>query len=195
MKFIKLKELKENKNLKWKVILLIVLLIIFLINLVVIHTKRSKEREQFKKELEVYQKKELESEDGSVANFGTEVSDETEDNGVANFDTKNFIINLEEYASPLLGEHTYLLEESLLEYLSAEKFNQQEAEIFYVMIPENDEAVVHFFLHLLEADKIVKIEFHMESKTAITSVCSYTEDEILSEAWEGESPSDRDIRE
>ena len=179
MKRINLKELNENKKLKWKIFLLIVLLIIFIINLVVIHTKRSQEREKFKKELEAYQNAEMSNEDVNVPNFGT----------------KNFITNLEEYASPLLEEHTYLLEKSLLEYLSVENFNQQEAEIFYVMILENDEDVVHFFLRLLEADKIVKIEFHMESKTAITSACAYTEDEIFAEAWEGESPSDRDIQE
>lgn len=179
MKHIKSASLNKNKNLKWKLLLLIFLLIVFIINLVVVHTKRSEERKQFKKEWEIYRSSEMSSEDVNVPNFGTE----------------NIIRNLEEYAYPLLKEYTYLLEESLLEYLTAENLHLQETEIFYVMIPENDENVVYFFLSFDEQNKIVKQEFDMLAKTVTTFACEYTKEEILIEVWEGENPSERDMQE
>ena len=179
-----LKESWKKDKLKWKIFLLILLCVAFVINLVIIGIQKSekrKNREQIEK-----------TEELSVPESGTSDSKE---NVVPDSGTKNLISNLEEYATPMMNEETYLLLESLSSFLKKQNLKEQEAEIIHVMIPEDAPDSVLFFIQLKEDDILLELSFEREKRTVSVNVCKYTREEILAEVWEGIEPENKDLPE
>lgn len=176
---------KDKKRLLKKIMLLIFLAVIFLVNLIVI----SREREEQRKTLEAYEKQmETEASEESI----NEIS--TEDN-VPNFGTSNTIVNLDEYATPLLGNDAKLLENCLVEYFLKNGFEKTTTSIFHVMIPEANAEHLYFFCESVDGQQIVRLTFDCATRNVFAEECDYTKEEIIDEIWEGFYPDDRDIQE
>lgn len=131
----------------------------------------------------------------AVPNFGTENGTEDTGETESNFDTSVKIINLDEYATPLLEERASLLEVKLSEYVEDYDMEEKESSIIHVMIPEENIEQLYFFCKLSSDEEIVLLTFDRVSGAVTAVKCEYTEEEILNEVWEGISPSDRDIQE
>lgn len=136
---------------------------------------------------------EVSSED--VPNFGTEIQTEHSEENVANFGTTLNVLNLAEKALPLLDEKSYRLEEELSKYISRNKFEEKECAIIHVMIPDQNDKQLFFFCKFSSSGEIVQVVFDREKDVFITLKSYYTEEEIVSEIWNGACPSDRDIQE
>ena len=152
-----------------KFFLLLVMIIFFVINLTVV----AKEKIRLRKKLEIYKTS-------------------TESIDVPKFSTQ--IIGMEEYAVPLLGEKSSLLEECLEKFLAEKQTDVSSAELFHVTIPKENTQSICFFFEL-ENNKNIAVTFDRISDCATAIWCEYTKEEIVSEVWEGICPTDRDVQE
>lgn len=115
--------------------------------------------------------------------------DENESQNVPNFGT--IISNLDRYVVPLLKDNSYMLEESLKEFLP----EVVTAEIFYVIVPEEDKDKTCFFVKTPDEEQVVVLTYSWMNQEVEASWSEYTEDEILSEVWNGSQPQYRDEEE
>lgn len=197
---------KKNK-LQIKMIFLAVLVIGFIVNLIVIGIQKS-ERKKAREENSVADEtcvpdsgtqmlenlvpeSEMETSESVVPESGTQVSEEN----VPDSGTSNCIRNLEEYATPVLQEQALALEYHLSLFLKEQSGAVTEAEIFHVMIPEDDPNLIKFFLRLQDSEERVEMTFDRISGAVNTNFCKYTEEEIVAEIWEGYEPECKDLEE
>lgn len=131
----------------------------------------------------------------AVPNFGTQIQTENSEENVPNFGTFFYVLNLDEKAVPLLDEQSYRLEEELSKYVSRNKLEEKGGAIIHVMIPEQNDKQLFFFCKFSSSGEIVQVVFDREKDVFITLKSYYTEEEILSEIWNGACPSDRDMQE
>lgn len=117
------------------------------------------------------------------------VSSESETEVVPNFGT--VLSNMERFAVPLLEDKSYLLEKALTDFLPELKGG----EIFYVLIPEDNKDIVDFFVRSEELEEIVVLSFSWSTGLVEVSWSEYNEQEVLSEAWNGNLPECRDEEE
>ncbi len=102
------------------------------------------------------------------------------------------ISNLERYAGPLLGGEAGCLDTVLKDFCAEENKSDTGAEIFYVMIPEENENRLYFFVKLHPSEEIVRLIYDHETVAAACQYCEYTEEEIVNETWLGNGPFNRD---
>lgn len=102
-------------------------------------------------------------------NFGTQ--NEQEEN-VPNFGT--WISNLDEEAVPYLGEKSILLEEALLMTMPDIKSQSKQAEIFYVMVPEDDVDSICFFVNVPGETKSLVLTYSFVTEKVTASWNEYT---------------------
>ncbi len=109
-------------------------------------------------------------------------------------DTGIRITNLAEYASPAMGTNARLLEQSLAGWVTEKKNTAKRGTIIHVMVPQSDPQSVHYYVRMEDsAGTLVLLSYHPRENVVTASDCSYTEEEILAEAWEGNAPCDRDV--
>ena len=185
----------EKNKLQIKMLIFALLLVAFIINLIVIGVQKS----ESKKEREASER----VEETCVPESGTQVPEENvpesgtqmSEENVPESGTVKIISNLEEYAAPILQGKETELEKGLCQFLIDQNRELTTAEIFYLMIPEENPESVKFFLKLSESGELIEMLFDRTSGTVDTSICEYTEEEIFAEVWEGEQPECRDIEE
>lgn len=106
------------------------------------------------------------------------------------------IVNLEEYAEPVMGSASTLLEESLFSYVMDEGITASAGTIIHVMVPEHDPSSIIFYILLDDAyETIVMISYHPREKIVTAGSCLYTKEEIISEVWEDNGPEQRGVPE
>lgn len=140
-------------------------------------------------------KEDTESSVENVPNFGTEIQTEHFEESVPSFGTSVSLINLQEEATPLLDENAVRLEVELSEYISRNELAEKEGTIIHVVIPEENENQLFFFVRFSTSGEIIQLVFDREKDVCIALKSYYTEEEILNEIWNGVCPSDRDIQE
>ncbi|MBO5259518.1 MAG: hypothetical protein J6B26_03925 [Agathobacter sp.] len=197
----------EKNKLQIKMLIFALLLVAFIINLIVIGVQKS----ESKKEREASERVEetcvpesgTQVPEENVPESGTQVPEENvpesgtqmSEENVPESGTVKIISNLEEYAAPILQGKETELEKGLCQFLIDQNRELTTAEIFYLMIPEENPESVKFFLKLSESGELIEMLFDRTSGTVDTSICEYTEEEIFAEVWEGEQPECRDIEE
>lgn len=172
----------EKNKIQIKMIFLVLLVIAFVINLIVINVQQNARKQEGKAS---------EAVEENVPDSGTQLQEEN----VPDSGTPNCISNLDEYAVPLLKEQAYELESALLKFFMEQNHERMNAEIFHAMIPEEDSKKVKFFLKLTESNELVELTFDRTSGTVNTNYCTYTEEEVLEEIWEGYEPECKDVEE
>jgi len=117
----------------------------------------------------------------------------TEEKNVVS-EKENLILNLEEFATPLLEDDAFLLNERLEKYVEGMGRNVSSAEIFYVILSEKENDCFDFYVKLLPGDEIVKLTFDYKDSSVVAGACEYTEEEIRNEIWNGGAPPIRDLQ-
>lgn len=188
-----------RNKLRWKLLLLFgaILLLIAAIFL------RQREREKAKAEYEAFIKQESEGKNpeeefGEGQETEKRFQDTEETIGLPDKKGEETVMvhirNLEEYAADLMGDDTRLLEKSLGEWIMEKHLDAESAVILNVMIPENNSQSIHFYIRMDDEDgSLVLLSYQSREKVVTASVCNYTEEEILAEAWEGNGPGQRDV--
>lgn len=136
-----------------------------------------------------------ESQSESVPNFGTDNQTTKAEENVPNFGTSISVLNMEEKVEPILEEQSVRLQKELTDYVSRNKMDESECTIIHVMIPEQNEKQLFFFCKFSFSGEVVQVVFDREKDVFITLKSYYTEEEIVSEIWNGACPTDRDIQE
>ena len=182
-----------GNSLKWKALLLIVGIVAIVGLTVMQHTQREKRNEkkavaqeelQEKIQQETEKTEETESHGESVPESGTKKKQQ----GVS-------IINLDEYATRLMGDNTKLLKERLEEWVKDYQLNAEEGTIIHVMVPQSDPQSINFYIRLSdERASLVLLAYHPRENVVTASQCNYTEEEIANEVWEADNgPAVRDV--
>lgn len=182
-----------GNSLKWKALLLILGIVAIVGVTVLQHTQREKKNEKravvqeeqqqkVQPETEKTEKK-SESSDESVPKSGTQKKQEVS------------IINLDEYATRLMGDNTKLLNQRLTEWVKDYQLNAEEGTIIYVMVPQSDPQSINFYIRLSdERASLVLLAYHPRENVVTASQCNYTEEEIANEVWEADNgPAVRDV--
>lgn len=197
----------ERNKLQIKLLILFLLAVAFIINLIIIGVQKAESKKTREASETI--------EETSVPEFGTQMSEEdvpesstqmseedvpesgTQMSGedVPESGTLNIISNLEEYAAPILQGKETELEKGLCQFLIDQNRELTTAEIFYLMIPEDNPDSVKFFLKLSGSGERIEMLFSRTSGTVDTNFCEYTEEEVFAEIWEGDQPECRDIEE
>lgn len=187
----KKKNVQINK-LKWKVLLL-VLGILLLVGLVILQCSKKEKAVQKKVSVQKEQQEEIQKEEiqegkVDVPKFGTQKK-------AAKEKKETVIINLDEYATKLMGENTELLNKRLTEWVEENQLNAKEGSIFHVMVPMSDPQSINFYIRLSdERNSLVMLAYHPRENVVTASICNYTEQEIINEVWEGDNgPAVRDV--
>lgn len=191
-----------QKKLKLKIIILIVGIILLVGQIVFQTYQRSKEKKEYenmKKQIEM-QKQEEEQKEMEEWKEVEEQETQEEVDAKSSSESKEEeaaaipITNLSEYATDIMGDDTYLLEQSLAEWIEKEQLSVASATIIHVMVPENDPESIQFFVRMNdEQASLVMLSYHPRENVVTASSCTYTEEEIEAEVWENNGPEQRDI--
>lgn len=172
-------ELRGSK-LKRKLILLGILLVIFVLDIIYVS---------------FFQRQHATNAVGNATEISTEKDETNNETDVPNFGTKISIVNLEEHAVPMLGDKAIMLEESLQEYVNELDVYVDSAEVFYSTIMGDEQMKLCFFCRLKNTDVIVMLAYDYDTETVTATRSGFTEEEIVNEIWQGETPAIRDIEE
>ncbi len=197
---------KKNPKLRRKLLLFAALLCLFAVLLGVSESYRQKRREEYeawKKQEQQEKDQQQESSQGASKpdqkKPDQKVPDqkEPENSAASGEDPEDRkavkITNLDEYAVAVLGSRAGLLEERLSSWIKEAGLSADEGTILHVMVPEDDPTSVAYFVRLDDAGTIVILTWHPAERVVTASSCSYTEEEIRNEVWEGGGPAERDI--
>lgn len=103
------------------------------------------------------------------------------------------ITNLDFYCTPVMGEDSMLLVQSLNYYLSQKGIVCDSGEIVQVQVPEDEPESVRYYVMLNdESSRIVILEYHTVENIVTCSSCNYSNEEIIGEPW-SEAPAQTDI--
>lgn len=195
---------KMPPKLRRKLLLFAVLLCLFAALLGVTEYRRQKRREEYEawKKQEQQEKDQQQESSQGAREPDQKVPDQKEpENGAASGeDSKDRktvkIANLDEYAAAVMGSRAGLLEERLSSWIKESGLSADGGTILHVMVPENDPSGIAYFIRLDNAaGTIVTLTWHPAESVVTASNCSYTEEEIRNEVWEGRGPAERDIPE
>lgn len=187
----KKKNVYGNK-LKWKVLLL-VLGILLLVGLVILQCSKKEKAAQKKVSVQKEQQEEIQKEE--IQEGKVDVPKSGTQKKAAKEKKETVIVNLDEYATKLMGENTELLNKRLTEWVEENQLNAKEGSIFHVMVPMSDPQSINFYIRLSdERNSLVMLAYHPRENVVTASVCRYTEEEIVNEVWEGDNgPAVRDV--
>ena len=104
------------------------------------------------------------------------------------------IANLDVYATAIMGSDAGLLEEQLSAYAASAGIRSAGGNIIHVAVPEDEPDSVAFFVRM-DDGTIATLTWHPSDRTVTAAACSYTEEEIREEVWQGGGPAERDIPE
>lgn len=104
------------------------------------------------------------------------------------------ITNLDVYATAIMGSDADLLEDQLSSYAASAGILSAGGNIIHVAVPEDEPDSVAFFVRL-DDGTIATLTWHPSDRTVTAAACSYTEEEIREEVWQGGGPAERDIPE
>ena len=102
-----------------------------------------------------------------------------------------------DYIQPVLGNWSYLVNQSLQEYCTANLLQATEADCLNCTIPVNEPKKTEFFLELQDSQKtLLQAIYNPEDRSVTIEPSAYTKEEILNEAWTTkEGPAVRDAEE
>lgn len=183
MKLQRKNELTNKQKLNMKLIVLFVLAGVFLLDLIYVCFFKEKNVIDTKPNTVIS----LEHKEDNV------VSSEAED--VPKFGTEIEIKNFDEQVVLMLGEKSELVERAIKKYVQTSTTNVTGAEIFHSTIINSEEMKLCFFCRLVGSDEIISVTYDYKTETADVEKSSFTEEEIVSEIWQGEAPAIRDIEE
>lgn len=169
-----LKTKKEySKELRRKLNILIVLFIIFIINL--IYVSFWKDGKQVSDDLDTQMNTESEKTDEEIATT---------------------LKNMEVFVTPLLDENSVLVAECWKDFCNKNSLanDSQDAELFYVTIPEENKDELWFFAKVNSENQIIKFVYERETCDVSAQFCEYTEEEVVNEVWQGNAPAIRDVQ-
>lgn len=190
----------DRSKLKWKILILIGAVLLLIGSIFLRQYERKKAREDYEK----YEKQES----------GTEAKEERKKEGMdkereadhpkeesarqketeEEKDAAVHITNLEKYATDLMGGNAVLLERSLGGWAKEKHLAAASAVILNVMIPEDDPQSISFYIRMEDEEgSLVTLSYHPRENVVTASDCTYTEEEIQAEAWEGNGPGQRDV--
>lgn len=200
----------QERKVKWKMIFLVACVFILLGTIIFNQYRRSKEREEYQKTLtekeeaeekkikEEAEKEEQEAENPENPLEETESSSEetksdAEETG-AGEEGSIAITNLQEVATPVMGSYDKSLETRLSEFKSEYGLSSKEAEIFQVLVPEDNPSATEFYVRIDDKERIiVKLVWHSKERVVTASECTLSEEEIAAQARGDNGPDNRDI--
>lgn len=194
------KERKAYKNNIKKKVLILILGILFLVGMIVFQNIRRNEKanvDKSGKQMEIQEgaqkKKQTEGKDKNIK--GEDVPDSGTQKEEQQAPHEVEILNIDEYATKLMGENTELLNKNLTEWVEENQLNVTKGTIFHVMVPKSDPQSINFYIRLAdERNSLVMLAYHPRENIVTASICNYTEEEIINEVWEGDNgPAVRDV--
>lgn len=201
------KKSPDKRRLGWKIMILICG-IVLLAGLIFFQqsrrVKEKKEREGADGEEEIQMQvklpegaeiKKKSAEEGTGILLGdVEKTDEESTAAEGNKSAEVHITNLEEYAAEVMGEHMYLLEQSLADWVKEKQLCAETAAIFFVRVPESDPQSINYYIRIEDGKgSLVMLSYHPRENVVTASICNYTEEEIKAEVWEDNGPCQRDV--